>query len=505
MSDNKRIAKNTIFLYIRMLLILGVTLYASRVVLDKLGVEDYGLYNVVGGVVAILSFISGTLSFGTSRFITFELGTGNTEKLKTTFSTSFYANVLIGIILLVALETVGLWFVNNKLVIPPDRFDAALIVYQISLLTMLFNIIQIPYRSAIIAHEEMGVYAYTSIFEAAGKLIACYLIAVGPFDQLVNYALFLALFQIATTLLYMYYCVRHFEETRPSKRFDKTIVKNILGFSGWNMAANMGQTFNIQGIVIIMNMFFMPAVVGAQAIASQIGNGIWQFVGSFRTAIDPQIIKLYAAGDYEGSKKLTLRSAVYTFDLILLLALPCFFLMKFILNLWLVEVPDYCLVFAQWVILQRIPAAIDGTFFTPMVASGRIKRNALFAIASSLGMLGILYVIFKLGGDVMWVQYICLIQSVCFSFIVKPYILYKDVNYGIREMLLCFVECFKVMIPAFAFSYLVYRFVGEDTFLQAGASLILIMAVVCICSFIFMNKTDRQLLITFVQNKLKQR
>lgn len=505
MSDNKRIAKNTIFLYIRMLLILGVTLYASRVVLDKLGVEDYGLYNVVGGVVAILSFISGTLSFGTSRFITFELGSGNTEKLKTTFSTTLYANILIGGILFLALETVGLWFVYNKLVIPPDRFDAALVVYQISLLTMVLNIIQIPYRSAIIAHEEMGVYAYTSIFEAAGKLVACYLIAVGPFDQLVNYALFLALFQLASSLFYIYYCVAHFNETKLCKRFDTSILKKILGFSGWNLAANMAQTFNTQGIIILMNMFFQPAVVGAQAIASQIGNGIWMFVGSFRTAIDPQIIKLYAAGDYEASKRLTLRSAVYTFDLILLLTIPCFFLMNYILNLWLVEVPDYCLIFAQWVILQKIPAAIDGTFFTPMVASGRIKRNALFAIVTSLGILTILYAIFTLGAGVMWVQYIFFIHSVCFSFIIKPYILYKDVNYGIHEMLICFKDCFKVLIPTFALSYLIYRYIGQDSILQAGVSLILIMAVVCICSFIFMNKSDRQLLITFVQNKLKQR
>jgi len=503
MSDNKRIAKNTIFLYIRMLIILIVMLYTSRVILDKLGVEDFGLYNVVGGVVAMLSFISGTLSFGTSRFITYDLGTGNHDKLKTTFCTSLYANLIIGIILFIVLETIGVWFVYNKLVIPDNRLSAALIVYQISLVTMFFNFIQIPYRSGIIAHERMGVYAYVSIFEAFGRLGVCYLLAIGPFDKLVNYALFLAIVQILTTIIYGAYCMHNFAESRLSLRFDTATLKNIIGFSGWNIAANMGETFKMQGIVIILNMFFQPAVVGAQALANQIGGGIMQFVNSFRTAIDPQVIKLYAAGQYDASRRLTLSSTVYTFDLILLLALPCIFMMNTILRIWLVEVPEYAVVFAQWTIMKRIPSAVDGSFFTPMVASGKIKRNSLFALASCLLMILLLWMLFSVGGSVMWVQYLGLIFSIGFSFLVKPYILYKDVNYKIGEMVLCFWNCFKVLVPSVVLSSLFYYTVGEETIWTAALSLVLIILTIVLCSVVFMDSQDRHKLFHFLKMKIR--
>lgn len=502
MSDNKRIAKNTIFLYIRMLLVMVATLYASRVALDKLGVDDFGLYNVVFSVVTMLTFISGTLSFGTSRFITFELGAGNNKKLRLTFSTALCANVVIAILLLVALETIGLWFVYNKLVIPAERFSAALIVYQISLVTMFFNFLQIPYRSDIIAHEKMGVYAYVSIFEALGRLAVCYLITIGPFDKLVNYAFFWASVQVVTACLYIFYSVRKFDEAGISMKFNKDILKNILGFSGWNIAANMGETFKLQGILILMNMFFQPVVVGAQALANQIAAGIMQFVGNFRTAIDPQVIKLYAAGDFAESKRLTLSTAVYTFDLILLLALPCLFMMNTILELWLVEVPEYCVIFAQWTVIQRIPCAIDGTFFTPMVASGKIKRNALFSLAFCIAQLVILVVLFRLGAGVMWVQYIGFIAIMLFTFFVKPFILYKDVDYGIKEMVLCFWDCVKVLVPSVVLSWLVYTFIGEMNMWHAMLSFALIMVAVIISSLVFMNVDDRKKLLLFVRSKV---
>lgn len=485
-----------------MLVILSVTLYTFRVVLEQLGVEDFGLYNVVGGVVAVISFISGTLSFGTSRFITYELGTRNQNKLKLTFSTSLVANLAIGLIMFVFLESIGLWFVYNKLVIPDNRFDAALIVYQISLVTMLFNFLQIPYRSDIIAHEQMSVYAYVSIFEALGRLGTCYLITVGPFDYLVNYALFGALVQILTTLLYMVFCFRKYIETRFSLVFDKAILKNIFSFSGWNICANMSETFKLQGIVVIMNMFFMPAVIGAQAIANQIAGAIMQFVGNFRTAIDPQVIKLYAAGDYDASKKLTLSSTIYTFDLFLLLALPCYFLMSAILKLWLVEVPDYCLIFAQWTILQRIPTSISSSFFTPFVASGKIKKNSIVALICTAVQVIALLLIFKLGGDVMWVQYTGLIYSFIFCIVIRPILMHKEVKYSYREMFICMGECAKVFIPATIMAWASFHFIGDETLLRSAISLIMILFSVVLCSLIFMKKNDRSLVFSVVKKKI---
>lgn len=505
MSDNIRIAKNTVFLYIRMLFIMIVSLYTSRVVLDKLGVDDYGLYYAVCGVVTMLSFISGTLSFGTYRFITCELGVGNKDKLKLTFSTALCANIVIAGIMLLLLETGGLWFVHHKLVIPPDRFSAAMIVYQISLVTMLFNILQIPFQADIIAHEKMNAYAYIGIFEAIGKLSVCFLITLGPFDNLINYALFWAIIQIITACLYIYFSHSHFSEVRFTLSFDRDILKKILGFSGWNIAANMSETFKLQGIIIVLNMFFQPAIVGAQAVANQIANAIMQFVSNFRTAIDPQVIKLYAAGDYEASKKLTLRSAAYTFDLILLLALPSLFTMNTILNLWLVEVPDYCVVFAQWAIIQRIPCAIDGSFFTPIVASGNIKRNAIYALSFCITQLLLLVFIFKIGGGVMWVQYIGFIFIAAFSFCVKPIILHVDVNYGFREILVCFANCCKVLIPSVALAWLTSIFVGEESIMHAIVSFVLIMLSVVFCSVVLMEKDDRAKVFNYITKRLLKR
>lgn len=502
MSDSKRIAKNTIFLYIRMLLIMAVTLYTSRVVLDKLGVEDYGLYNAVYGVVGMLSFITGTLSFGISRFITFELGAGNREKLKLTFSTALCANLVIAGILLVLLETIGLWFVHNKLVIASDRFDAATNVYQLSLVTMVFQLVQIPYMSGIIAHEKMNAYAYVSIFEAVGRLAVCYMISIGPFDKLVNYTVFLVLVQAITSFLYMLYSRYHFDESRFSLKFDKNILKNILSFSGWNIAANMSETFKLQGVIVLINVFFQPAVVAAQAVANQIAGGVMQFVNNFRIAIDPQIIKLYAAGDYEESKRLTLNSAVYTFDLILILVLPCFFTMNTILDLWLVDVPEYCVVFAQWAILQRIASSVGGALFTPLVAAGKIKKNSIYALLFCITQLVLLVIIFKLGGGVMWVQYLGLIFSFVFTFLVRPLILHVDVNYEMKDVVECFGNCAKVLIPSVLISVVIQFYVGDETLGHATLSFVLIMIAVASCAIAFMGIDDRKKLFAYMQKTL---
>lgn len=503
--DSKRIAKNTIFLYLRMLLLMCISLYTSRVVLDKLGVEDYGLFNVVGGVVGIFSFISGTLSFGVSRYITCELGQNNFKRLKTTFSTSLIANVLIGLLLIIVLDTIGLWFVKNRLMIAPERLSAAIFVYQLSLFTMMLGFIQIPYRAVIIARERMSIYAYVSIFEAIGQLVVCYLISIGPFDKLVNYSIFLAVVQFITTILYVIYCVKQFEETKPCTEFDKTILKDILGFSGWNVAANITEALSSNGIIVIMNLFFAPAVVGAQAFASKIASTLMQFVSNFRIAIDPQIIKLYASGDYQTSKNLTLRSAVYTFDMILCLALPCIFHMETILSIWLVEVPAYTVIFSQWAILQKIPSAIDGTFFTPLVASGKIKKNAIYSLVFKIICLGSLYVILRKGGEVMWVQYVGMFSAVFFSILVKPYLLYKDVNYRTKELVKCVWKCIRVLIPSVFFSSIIYNFVGSETLFSTISSFVLIFLCVFINAVLFMDKNDRDVLFLMVRDKIRRR
>ena len=503
MSDNKRIAKNTGFLYIRMFILMAVQLYTSRVVLDKLGADDYGLYNVVGGVVGLLSFLTGTLSIGTSRFITYELGAGDAKKLKSTFVTSFYTHLALSCIIVILLETIGLWFFYNHLVIPNERLDAAFGVYQISILTTIVAITQVPYTSAIMAHEKMDIYAYLSIFEAVAKLLVVYLLAIAPYDKMLFYAVLIAIVQILLASFYRFFCVSKFQECRLNFSFDKSIFKKLMGFSGWNITANIAEVLKAQGVIVLINMFFQPAIVAAQAIGNQITNAMMQFINNIRTAVNPQIIKLYASGDYEGSKRLTLKSSLYVFDLLLLLGLPFILLMEPILNLWLKEVPPYTIVFAQCIVASQIIGNFSASFYIPMMAANKIKKNSIAAVIFSFSNFIILYLIFKLGGDVMWVQYVYIFNSALWSYFIKPYILYKDIDYKIAEMVNCILFTFKVgllscliAIPA--------RLLLNNSIIECVLLFMITIVAVIISSYIFMYKEDRQKAIAFLLNKLKK-
>lgn len=504
MSDSKRIAKNTGFLYIRMFIIMAVQLYTSRVVLDKLGADDYGLYNVVGGVVGLLSFLTGTLSIGTSRFITYELGAGDAKKLKSTFVTSFYTHLALSGIIVILLETIGLWFFYNHLVIPSDRLDAAFWVYQISILTTIVAITQVPYTSAIMAHEKMDIYAYLSIFEAVAKLLVVYLLVIAPYDKMLFYAILIAIVQIVLASFYRFFCVSKFQECRLNFSFDKSIFKKLMGFSGWNITANIAEVLKAQGVIVLINMFFQPAIVAAQAIGNQITNAMMQFINNIRTAVNPQIIKLYASGDYEGSKRLTLKSSLYVFDLLLLLGLPFILLMEPILNLWLKEVPPYTVVFAQCIVASQILGNFSASFYIPMMASNKIKKNSIAAVIFSFSNFIILYLIFKLGGDVMWVQYIYILNSILWSYLIKPFILYKDINYNISEMAKCILATFKVVFLSCIIA-IPTRIFLDNSIIECVLLFMITIVAVIISSYIFMYKEDRQKATSFIYNKIKQR
>lgn len=496
MSDNKRIAKNTLFLYFRMLLTMGISLFTSRVILDKLGVDDYALYSVVGGVVGMLSFIDGTLSIGTMRFLTTELGKNDPKRLKTTFNTAFYTHLAIGLILVMILETAGMWYVHHKLVVAPDRLYAALIAYQISILASLINITQVPYTSLIMAHECMDVYAYVSIFEAFAKLGVVYLLCLTTNDKLIVYAILIAIVQVLVALSYRIYSVRHFNESRLGLIFDRSIFKSLMSFSGWNLMANLAETLKLQGYLVLLNLFFQPFVVAAQTIGNQVAGAMMQFINNFRTAINPQIIKLYAAGEYEESKRLTMSTTVLVFDLVLLLGLPAIFVMKTIINVWLVEVPPYAVIFTQYIIAQRILSTFDAAFYIPMMAEGKIKTNSIISSLSGPGLFILLYIIFKLGGSVMWMQYTGLIVMILFGFLIKPYLLVHDEKgYSYSDFIPCFLSCFKVTLLSVGLSYLFYRLVGNETIVSSAILLVLSVMSVAASSYIFLEKEMR--------NKLK--
>lgn len=499
--DNKRIAKNTLFLYFRMFIIMGVTLYTARVVLDVLGADDYGIYNVVGGVVAMLGFLNGTLSTGTSRFITFELGRGDTDRLKRTFSTAFYVHVILAIIILLLMETGGLWFLHNKLQIPQERMFAASVAFQISIVTTLLSITQVPYTAAVMAHERMGIYAYVSIFEALGKLGVVYLLSIAQYDKLIFYAALIGVLQLLVMLYYRYYCAFNFQESRLTLTFDKGIAKELMGFSGWNVIANLSNTLGIQGKLIVLNMFFQPSIVAAQAVGTQISSAMMQFVTNFRTAINPPIIKAYAAQQYEESKKLTLRSAQLVFDMILLLSLPILLVLDKILEIWLVEVPPYTLIFAQLIIIKNILDSFNSAYYIPMMAAGKLKKNAIAAIFFGPGTFIILYFIFYFGGSVLWTQYMAIISVVAYSFIIKPYILVKDVQgYKWSDFIPYYLMFFKVAISSTALSLLFYWLIPDVNLLTSVIVFLCSLFSVTFCAYIFLDKGSK----AFVDGKVKK-
>lgn len=501
MSDNKRIAKNTMFLYFRMILIMGVTLYTSRVVLDKLGVDDYGLYQVVGGIVGMLSFINGTLSIGTMRYVTYELGRQDENRLHITFNTAFYTHFALALLLALFLETAGLWYVYNKMVVPDGRFNAAVIAYHISILTSIVSITQVPYTSLIMAHERMGIYAYISIFEAIAKLLVVYLLSISHYDRLVVYAILIAIVQVVVAMLYRIYCRRHFIESKLQLIFEKDIFRSMMGFSGWNIMANLSETLNLQGVVVLINLFFAPFVVAAQAIANQVSGTMMQFVNNFRTAINPQIIKLYASGDKDASKKLTLETTVFCFDLVLLIGLPAIVVMDKLMSIWLVEVPPYAVVFTQWIIIRQIVSTFSASFYVPMMAANKMKVNSVAAVFSGIGMFVVLYLLFKLGFGPMWIQYAGLISALGFSLIIKPYVLYKDIDYSISEMLCCFWACTKVALLSIIIIspiLLLGNSLGESII-----KIFIALIAVLFSSWIMMEKEMKQKCVVLLKTKIK--
>lgn len=457
-TNNKTIARNTIALYFRMMFTMFVSLFTSRVVLRYLGVEDYGIQNTVGGVVAMLSYLNGSLQVGSSRFLTYELGTGDKEKLQRTFSSVLTVHFIFAFIILILGETIGLWFVYNKLVIPSERLDAAVWCYHLSLLSCMMTITQVPYGASIISHEKMSLYAYTSIIDVSAKLGIVYLLTLTPWDRLIFYSTMGFIISVSMRIFYRWYCIKHFEETHYNFSIDKQITSQILQYSGWNIFATTSVALVGQGITVITNMFFSPGVVAARAIANQVNNAARGFFGNFKAASDPQIVKRYAAGDFEGSKKVLFQTAKYGYFLMFILALPICLVAKPLLQLWLGQVPEYSIVYLQFALLTSLAAVFDLEFYTALYAKGQIKENSL--ISSSSFFLGFIatYILFSLGYSPTWSGVIVFISQCVIAFIIKPIMMVKIVGYNYDEIFSLFKECLKVTLISIAVPVPLYLF-----------------------------------------------
>lgn len=396
-SNNRRIAKNTLLLYFRMLFTMAVSLYTSRVVLETLGVDDYGIYNVVGGVVAMFSVLSGSLSSAISRFITFELGRGDQNKLKVIFSTSVSIQIVLALGIWVIAEIAGVWFLNSQMNIPQERIVAANWVLQCSIITFMINLISVPYNATIIAHEKMSAFAYISILEVSLKLIVAYLLYVSSYDKLVVYAILLMLVALLIRLVYGVYCKRHFEEARYRIMWRKDIFKEMLGFAGWNFFGNACYLVNTQGVNMLINIYFGVAMNAARGIAVQVDGAILGFVGNFMTAVQPQITKAYASGDLSYMFKLVNKGTKFSFYIMCFLMIPVLLETDTILNIWLKNVPSDSAIFLRLVLFASMANALGNVLYYAIISTGDIKKYQLVVTSVGFLVFPLTWVAFVLG------------------------------------------------------------------------------------------------------------
>ncbi|MFW5886129.1 MAG: hypothetical protein ACOCUL_00090 [Bacteroidota bacterium] len=396
-ENNKRIAKNTGMLYIRMMLTMLISLYTSRIVLKILGIEDYGIYNVVAGIVTMFSFMNNALGTSTSRFLTFELGKEDFPKLKKVFRSAFSIHVLFAIIIFILLETIGLWFINNKLVIPSERLYAANWIYQFSIINSVIRILQVPLTASIIAHERMNIYAWLGIFDVVMKLIVVLLLSYSGIDKLITYGFLLAVISGLLFTIYHFYCKKKFVEYNLQLIFEKPLLKEMLNYSGWSFIGSFANIMKLQGINIILNIFFGPAVNAARGVAYQVNHAVNSFTQSFTIAINPQIIKNYASGDISTMMILLVRGVKFSYFLLLILGLPIILEAEFILNLWLVEVPKFAVIFTRLVIINSLLESFTFVLGASIQATGKIKWYQIMVGGFLLMNLPVSYLFLKMG------------------------------------------------------------------------------------------------------------
>ena len=425
-QNNKRIAKNTLLLYVRMFITMSVSLYTSRIVLEKLGVIDYGINNVVAGMVTMFTFLNTTLATGTQRFITFALGENNIIKLKQTFSTTFIIHLLLSLLIGIAILIGGLYFLNNELSIPIDRMDAAYWVFYSSIIIVILNIIQVPYMSSIIAHEDMGIYAYVSIFDAIAKLGVAFALTVAEVDKLKLYAMLMAMVQLCNILFYRIYCIRKYSECHLEWVFNKPLAKQIFTFSGWNIFGCTAVLLNNQGFNMLLNIFYGPVLNAARGISNQVNSIAMQFVGSFQTAVNPQIVKYYAGNEVEKMNQLIYQNARFSGLLVLYIIIPLMVELPFLLNLWLGSYPEETIFLTRIVLIQTLITSMTRSIVMGLHATGKMKLPNLLAGTALLLSLPLSYFFFKTAFSLQIVMYFTLlpwiIECIIDLFLLKKYV-----------------------------------------------------------------------------------
>ncbi len=503
-GGNRRIAKNALMLYIRMLISMIVSLYTSRVILNVLGVEDYGTYGIVGGVVGMLGFLNASMSGATSRFLTFELGRGNMKRLSDTFASALIAHIGIAIIVFVIAETIGLWFLLNKLVIPEGRMTAAHWVYQMSIVSAMIGITQVPYNATIMAHEKMDVYAYMEILSVTLKLLIVYLLTIGNFDKLILYGALVLMVSITIRMIYRIYCIRHFEESHFHWVWDKSIMKPLLGFSGWDLYGNMAFTIRMHGANFIINTFYGVALNAACSVAATVQGILMGFSTNVISAFRPQIIKNYAVGDYKGMNEKIFFATKIAITLLVLVTVPVYVKCSYVLKLWLKTVPDGTVALAHVTLLMNLATCMSLIVLIGIHATGKMIRTGAFGGTLYILTLPIMYVMLRLGMSYLDCYFMFLVMT-CLFFIVNTLILRHQMReFQTRRYVLTVVApLFLFFTCDLALAYYVSSFF-EDTFLGLLVFvLISVLLTVLLGILIVFNKKERgmvkEMLLGFVR------
>lgn len=501
---NKRIVKNTLYLYVRSFLMVIIGLFSSRVILDALGVDDFGLYGAIGSVVSMFVIINGVLTAGSSRFLTFELGRGNEKRLAQTFSASFTMHFILAIVLFLGMETIGLWFLNTRMTIPEGRLFAANIVYQLSIIDCMLSLTQVPYGAAIMAHEKMNIVAYVGLLEGIFKLSLILVLLYVPFsDNLIAYAIIIALWSIGLQLWYRFYCIHHFPECRLRIVKDRDIYKGMLSYSLWDFIGQFCATGNTQGVNILINIFFGVAANAARSVAYQVENTIMQFVTNFMTAINPQIVKSYAKNNISRFLQLIFESSKYSYYLLFLISLPFFLEAKFILSLWLVKVPENTALFLRWVMAISLFRIIARPVISGIHATGDVKTlNLTSGIYSAGTFLPAVYLLYDLNFPVWYCFVVQAINGVICS-ILEVRALYKNIRFNIRIFTIkVYIQPILISTIACILPTIIIIYIDEGFFRLILTTISSILSTI-FCVYTFgISKDQRRMACDYINRKI---
>lgn len=498
--NNKRIAKNTLYLYLRMLFVMGISLYTVRAILDILGVVDYGIYNVVGGVVTMFAFMNKTLSTSSQRYFSVALAKDDRDDLKRVFSLNLTVFSILGVIVVVLLETIGLWFVNYKMTIPPDRMFAANVVYQVSILAMLLHIVVVPYMALVVAHEKMNIFAIIGVVEAVGKLAIVFLLTVISFDKLIIYGVLVLLLAFGNSLWYIIYCLKHYPESHFRWYWNKNEAVDLLGFSGWHFLGTFSTTGRSQGINILLNLFFNPAINAARAVAYQVYGAVHQLVTNFFTAVKPQIYKSYASGQYEEMFKLVMRSSLFSMYLISLLIFPLIASTQFVLGLWLKKIPEYTIVFVQLVLLNGLVDSVDAPLSATALATGKIRKYEIAVSSVILANIPISYVALKMGCNPEITMVISIVLS-CIDVFVRTLMLKGMMGFPMKKYMILFAKILAVStIMTFICRFFLFDIVNNIwLFLLISFGIVILQTLLYA---LITDKSDREAVVCIIKKRV---